>query len=177
MSGQWPCKKTVFSLERGTLIKIKMRDGRKHVRNVSCAVACPQDHPLHLGMKLSAWLCFNASKFIFRPHHSNDAKKPPPPPKKNESISNEGSPKGQKKKKRSRTHRWWVMAWQCSQGCSGAAKAVDSLPASLIRICQRQAAPGRYQHLISGLAQPLNHSRHRNPLVSVTSSPTQEARS
>lgn len=47
----------------------------------------------------------------------------------------------------------------------------------LIRICQRQAAPGRYQHLISGLVQPLNHSRRRNPLVSVTSSPTQETRS
>lgn len=47
----------------------------------------------------------------------------------------------------------------------------------LIRICQHQAAPGRYQHLISGLVQPLNHSRRRNPLVSVTSSPTQETRS
>lgn len=47
----------------------------------------------------------------------------------------------------------------------------------LIMISQRQAAPSRYQHIISGLVQPLNHTRHRNPLVSVTFSPTQEARS
>lgn len=47
----------------------------------------------------------------------------------------------------------------------------------LIAISQRQAAPSRYQHIISGLVQPLNHTRHRNPLVSVTFSPTQEARS
>lgn len=44
-------------------------------------------------------------------------------------------------------------------------------------ISQRQAAPSRYQHIISGLVQPLNHARHRNPLVSVTFSPTQETRS
>ena len=44
-------------------------------------------------------------------------------------------------------------------------------------ISRRQAAPSRYQHIISGLVQPLNHTRHRNPLVSVTFSPTQEARS
>lgn len=47
----------------------------------------------------------------------------------------------------------------------------------LIMISRRQAAPSRYQHIISGLVQPLNHTRHRNPLVSVTFSPTQEARS
>lgn len=46
-----------------------------------------------------------------------------------------------------------------------------------IMISLRQAAPSRYQHIISGLVQPLNHTRHRNPLVSVTFSPTQEARS
>lgn len=44
-------------------------------------------------------------------------------------------------------------------------------------ISQHQAAPSRYQHIISGLVQPLNHARHRNPLVSVTFSPTQETRS
>lgn len=47
----------------------------------------------------------------------------------------------------------------------------------LIMISQRQAAPGRYQCIISGLVQALNHTRHRNPLVSVTSSQTQEPRS
>ena len=46
----------------------------------------------------------------------------------------------------------------------------------LIMISQRQAAPSRYQHIISGLVQPLNHTRHKNPLVSVTFYPTQEAR-
>lgn len=42
---------------------------------------------------------------------------------------------------------------------------------------QRQAAPHRYQHMISGLVQPFNHTRHQNPLVSVTFSQSQETRS
>lgn len=36
---------------------------------------------------------------------------------------------------------------------------------------RRQAAPHRYQHIIAGLVQPLNHTRHRNPLFSVSLSP------
>lgn len=44
----------------------------------------------------------------------------------------------------------------------------------LITISERQAAPSTYQHIISGLVHPLNHTSHRNPLVSVTFFPTQE---
>lgn len=38
---------------------------------------------------------------------------------------------------------------------------------------RRQAAPHRYQHIIAGLVQPLNHTRRRNPLFSVSPPPPQ----
>lgn len=62
---------------------------------------------------------------------------------------------------------------ECCRGVS----IFSTLLSPLIMISSREAAPSRYQHIISGLVQPLNHTRHKNPLVSVTFSPTQAARS
>lgn len=61
--------------------------------------------------------------------------------------------------------------------CRGEVCSFSTVLGPLIMISLRRAAPSRYQHIISGLVQPLNHTRPRNPLVSVTFSPTQEARS
>lgn len=63
-----------------------------------------------------------------------------------------------------------------SHECSRKVSSFLTALALLIMISQHQTAPSRYQHIISGLVQPLNHSRHKNPLILVTFSPTQKVR-